>query len=137
MYNNKDYKHFVQDFSNLYIGGRNTYQEIMDNDNVPFKLKTIIAHYLLKEVDGDTSLENHVFFIEKDSLSYLVYKKMRAKFLLNVFYEDGHGKDKPGYHIDEFTIDQILEREDLRANMGSIFLTEVRIKKLSLLGVSI
>ena len=134
---NRDYKHVIQDVTHIYIGGRLSYQELMDMDEVPFKLKTIFAHYMMRDVDASTTLENHLFFMDKNSMSYMVFKKMKAKFALNVFYEDGHGKNKPGYHIDEFTIDEILDNEDLMANRETIFLTEVRISKLKMAGVSI
>ena len=134
---NQDYKHVMQDMTNIYLGGQNTYGELMDKDEVPFKLKTIFAHYMLKEVAPDTTLENHLFFMDKNSMSYFVLKKMKAHFLLNVFYEDGHGKNKPGYHIDEFTIDEILDNKDLMDNKDCTFLTEIRIKKLNMLGVTI
>ncbi|MBP9997604.1 MAG: hypothetical protein KBT19_10125 [Lachnospiraceae bacterium] len=134
---NNDYKHIVQDVTNIYLGGRLTYDEMMNAEDIPFKLKSIFAHYMLREVAGETSLENHLFHIEKNSMSYMVFKKMKAKFLLNVFYEDGHGKNKPGYHIDEFTIDDVIDNADIRANMNTIFLTEVRISKLKMMGVTI
>ena len=106
-------------------------------EDIPFKLKTVISRYMLKEVDKDTTLENHLFYMDKDSTSYMVYKKLRARFLLNVFYEDGHGKNEPGYHIDEFLIDEILDNEDIMANKDVTFLTEVRISKLKLSALSI
>lgn len=134
---NRDYKHVIQDVTHIYVGGRLSYAELMDMDEVPFKLKTIFAHYMMRDVDRETTLENHLFYMDKSSMSYIVYKKMKAKFVLNVFYEDGHGKNKPGYHIDEFTIDEILDNEDLMANKETIFLNEVRISKLKMAGVSI
>ncbi len=134
---NKDYKHIIQDFSNIYLGGRLSYGEMMDMEDIPFKLKTVLAHYMLKEVDKDTTPENHIFYMDKDSMSYMVYKKLRARFLLNVFYEDGHGRKEPGYHIDEFLIDEILDNEDIMANKDVTFLTEIRISKLKLSGLQI
>lgn len=134
---NKDYKHVIQDVTNIYLGGKLSYSEMMDMDDISFKLKTIFAHYMMKEVAPETTLENHLFFMDKSSMSYMVYKKMKAKFLLNVYYEDGHGKNKPGYHIDEFSIDELLDNEDIMANKNVTFLTEVRISKLKMMGVSI
>jgi hypothetical protein len=134
---NRDYKHVIQDITNVYVGGRLSYGEMMDIDDIPFKLKTVFAHYMLKEVDKSTTLENHLFYIDKDSMSYMVYKKLKCKFLLNVFYEDGHGKNEPGYHIDEFLTDEILDNEDIMANKDVTYLTEVRISKLKLAGLQV
>lgn len=134
---NRDYKHFIEDFSNIYLGGRLTYSEIMDNEDIPFKLRAIFMHYMMEGIDPDTTIENHIFFLKKNSMAYLTYKKLKAKFMLNVFMEDGHGKGKPGYKLDEYEIDDILDNEELMAKMDTIFVTEVRIKKLKLMSVTI
>ncbi len=132
-----DYKHIIQDLTNIYIGGRLSYKEMMDMDDIPFKLKTVFAHFMLKEVGPETRLTDHLFYMEKDSLSYMVYKKLRCKFVLNVFYEDGHGRNEPGYRVDEFLIDDILDNEDIMANKDITFLNEIRISKLRLSGLQI
>ncbi|MCR4651837.1 MAG: hypothetical protein K5662_08805 [Lachnospiraceae bacterium] len=132
---NKDYKYLIQDFSNVYIGGKTTYADLMDDDDVSFKLRTIIAHYILQEVDRDTTIENHIFFMEKDSMSYMVYKKMKALFKLNVFLPNGAGRNKPGYTIKEYSIDDIIDSEELQSKKNEIFLNEVRLKKLAIMGI--
>lgn len=61
---NQDFKYVMQDVSRVYIGAKFTYQEMMDTDEIPFKLKAIFSHYILKEVAGDTTPENHIFLYE-------------------------------------------------------------------------
>lgn len=134
---NMDYKHVIQDMTQVYIGGKLSYDEILDADDVPYKLKTIFLHYMMNEVDGSTLLENHIFFIKKNGTSYNTYKKLKTKFVLNVFYEDGHGKGKPGYKIKEFEIDELLDDEYVMANMNTTFLTEVRISKLRMMSIAV
>ena len=134
---NNDYKHVIQDITNIYIGGRLSYGEMMDMEDIPFRLKAIFAHYMLKETDRTTTLENHLFYMDKNSMSYMIYKRLKCRFLLNVFYEDGHGRNTPGYHIDEFLIDDILDNETIMANMNVTFLTEIRISKLKLASIPV
>ena len=43
-----DFKYVMQDTGNIYIGARLTYAELMDQEMLPFKMKTIIQHYFLK-----------------------------------------------------------------------------------------
>ena len=59
---NRDFKYVLQDVSKVYIGAKFTYQEMMEEEAVPFKLKAILSHYILKEVAGDTTPENHIFY---------------------------------------------------------------------------
>ena len=52
---NRDFKYVMQDVSRVYIGAKYTYREMMDSDEIPFKLKAILSHYILKEVAEDTT----------------------------------------------------------------------------------
>ncbi|MBS7303725.1 MAG: hypothetical protein KIG50_06285 [Lachnospiraceae bacterium] len=137
---NNDFRYVMQDMTNVYIGAKYTYDEIMNVDEVPFKLKVILSHYMLKEVAGNTTLENHIFYMKPDDMSYMVYKRMKARFKLNVFKEDGHGKGKPGYIQKEYKIQDIVEGPEaamLHEKMNQIFVEEMHITKLGLLSVSI
>ena len=136
---NNDYKYVMHDMTNIYIGAKYTYDEIMDNDDVPVKFKTILSRYILKEVAGNTTLENHIFYMKKEDMSYMIYKQMKAKFKLNVFKEDGHGKGQPGYVQKEYKIQDIVEGKDsieLHEKMNQIFVEELHITSLGLLAVS-
>ena len=136
---NNDYKYVMHDLTNIYIGAKYTYDEIMDNDDVPFKFKTILSRYILKEVAGNTTLENHIFYMKKEDMSYMIYKQMKAKFKLNVFREDGHGKGQPGYVQKEYKIQDIVEGKDsveLHEKMNQIFVEELHITSLGLMAVS-
>ena len=136
---NNDYKYVMHDLTNIYIGAKYTYDEIMDNDDVPFKFKTILSRYILKEVAGNTTLENHIFYMKKEDMSYMIYKQMKAKFKLNVFREDGHGKGQPGYVQREYKIQDIVEGKEsveLHEKMNQIFVEELHITSLGLMAVS-
>ena len=134
---NNDFKYVMQDMTNVYIGANYTYDELMDTNEVPFKLKTIISHYMLKEVSGDTTIENHIFYLKPDSLSYLVYKQMKASFKMSIFEENGHGKNKPGYTSHEYKIDDIMNNSDIYSKRDQIIVEEMHLTKLSLFSVSI
>ena len=137
---NNDFRYVMQDMTNVYIGAKYTYDEIMNVDEVPFKLKVILSHYMLKEIAGNTTLENHIFYMKPDDMSYMVYKRMKARFKLNVFKEDGHGKGKPGYIQKEYKIQDIVEGPEaamLHEKMNQIFVEEMHITKLGLLSVSV
>jgi len=137
---NNDFKYVMHDLTNIYIGAKFTYDEIMDNDEVPFKFKVILSHYMLKEVDGNTTLENHVFFLKPTDESYRIYRQMKARFKLNVFLEDGHGKGKPGYVQKEYKVQEIVEGPKaafLHEHMNQIFVEELHITSLGLMAVSV
>ncbi len=127
----RDYKHVVQDVTNLYIGAKLTYGEMLDIDEIPFKFKIILSRYILKEMSRETSIENHIFFMKKEDMSYMIYKKLKAKFRLYVFDDK-----KESYIAHDLKIDEIVDDEYLHENMNTIFVDEMHISKINMLGVS-
>lgn len=75
----KDYKYVMGDTSSIYLGGKFTYQEMMDSDEVPFKFQSIIEHYLLKDTDPETSLESQFYYMTPDSFSYRTYLQLKTR----------------------------------------------------------
>ena len=132
---NRDFKYVLQDVSKVYIGAKFTYQEMMEEEAVPFKLKAILSHYILKEVAGDTTPENHIFFIRDTDISCLVYRQLKAKFKLDfpVRTPRGTWQYKSGYH----TIDEILEKEDWRAKREEIIVEEMVVTKMHIMMMSL
>ena len=127
----RDYKHVVQDVTNIYIGGKLSYGEMLDLDEIPFKFKVILSHYILKEVSRETTIENHIFFMKKEDMSYMIFKKMKARFRLYVFDED-----KKSYVGKEYKIEDIVDDEYLHENMNTIFVEEMHLYKINLLAIS-
>lgn len=127
----RDYKHVVQDVTNIYIGGKLSYGEMLDLDEIPFKFKVILSHYILKEIARETTIENHIFFMKKDDMSYMIYKKLKARFRLYVFDEN-----KQSYVGREYRIEDIVDDEYLHENMNTIFVEEMHLYKINLLAVS-
>ena len=79
----QDFKYVIQDLTNVYIGARYTYEEMLEDDNIPHKLKEVIVRILLPEVAPDTTPENHIFYMTPDSTSIKACKKMKARFKLS------------------------------------------------------
>lgn len=127
----RDYKHVIQDMTNLYIGGKLSYDEIMDMDEIPFKLKVILSQYILKEIAGDTTLENHIFYMKPEDMAYMIYKKLKVKFRLYVFDEE-----KQSYVSHDYKIEEIVANEYLHQNMNTIFVEEMHVYKINLLAIS-
>ena len=127
----RDYKHVVQDVTNIYIGGKLSYVEMLDLDEIPFKFKVILSHYILKEVSKETTIENHIFFMKKEDMSYMIFKKMKARFRLYVF-----DVNKQSYVGKEYKIEDIVDDEYLHENMNTIFVEEMHLYKINLLAIS-
>lgn len=46
---NNDFKYYMQDTGRLYLGARYSYAELTEHEMVPFKFKSIIEHYIMKD----------------------------------------------------------------------------------------
>ncbi len=132
----KDFKYFLQDFGNLYIGAGYSYGELMELDETPFKLKMLLSRYVLREVAPETKIWNHIFFLERDSMSYLVYKKMKARFHLRI-WQEVRGKKGAGYEPRVCGIEEIVDSCELSEKKDEIIVEELHITKLGLMGVSV
>ena len=64
-------------------------------------------------------------------MSYMIFKKMKARFRLYVFDED-----KQSYVGKEYRIEDIVDDEYLHENMNTIFVEEMHLYKINLLAIS-
>ena len=134
---NRDFKYVMHDLTNLYIGAKYTYNELMTAEETPFKLKTLISRFILREVDGDTKIEDHIFYLKETDMSYKIYKEMKAKFRLNVWKDESDGVKTPGYKSMTFRINEIVENEELMRKKDITIVEEVHITKLGLMAISL
>lgn len=134
--NENDFKYFLQDVSNLYIGAGYSYGELLELDEIPFKLKMLLSGYMLKEVAPETRIRDHIFFLKPDSMTYLMYSRMKARFHLRV-WQEGQGSRGPGYEERICRIEEIAGSRELEEKKDEIIVYELHITKLGLMGVSV
>ena len=128
-----DFKYILQDISNIYVGARSTYGELAENEDLPHKLREVIVRIILSEVAGDTTPENHLLYLTKDSASYRVMKKMKTRFRMSVWEEaDGKKRKKSGYVNREYALDEVVDSAELHQKKDTIVVEEMRVSKLGL-----
>lgn len=138
MAENNDFKYVMQDFGNIYIGARFTYGEMMTGEDMPFKWKAAIAHYILKDVEEDTTMENHIFFMTEQDFSYQTFRELKAKFKMSVWIPaDGKKYKKGHYESREYRIEEIVKNAELHRQMDSIIVEELHLTKLSLMSFAV
>ena len=131
-----DFKYILQDISNIYVGARSTYGELAENEDLPHKLREVIVRIILSEVAEDTTPENHLFYLTRDSASYRVMKKMKTRFRMSVWEEaDGKKRKKSGYVNREYALDEVVDSAELHQKKDTIVVEEMRVSKLGLAAV--
>lgn len=133
--NENDFKYYMQDIERYYFGARYNYNELLGNEMVPFKFKTVISKYLKDDVDLDTSLESHLFYLTKDNFDYRVYKQLRARVRVSE-YKNKTDSSK-GFREKIYTVEQLVKiKPDDKVSMG-IIVRELIVSKLALFAFSI
>ncbi|MBQ7841091.1 MAG: hypothetical protein IJ390_11505 [Lachnospiraceae bacterium] len=133
-----DFKYVVQDFNRFYIGARWTYGEMMVNEYMPFKWKAIIAHYIMKAVDPDTTMENHIFFLTEEDFAYQTYRELKAKFKMNVWVPADGKRNRTGhYESRTYSIEEIVKSKELHDRMDTIIVEELQLSKLQLMSFAV
>ena len=133
--NEDDFKYYMQDIERYYFGARYNYNELLNNEMVPFKFKTIISKYIKDEVDLDTSLESHLYYIEKDSFDYKIYRQLRLRIRTSQ-YKDPLNHEK-GFKEKVYTIEQLVKMNKDEKEEKGIIIRELIISKLALFGFSV
>lgn len=133
--NEDDFKYYMQDIERYYFGARYNYNELLNNEMVPFKFKTIISKYIKDEVDLDTSLESHLYYIEKDSFDYKLYRQLRLRIRTSQ-YKDPLNHEK-GFKEKVYTIEQLVKMNKSEKEEKGIIIRELIISKLALFGFSV
>ena len=84
---NRDFKYFMQDTGSLYLGAKYSYAEILGDEMVTFKYKSIVEHYILKDTDPETPLESQLYYMTPEQFSYRTYQQLKARVKVSMLVE--------------------------------------------------
>ena len=133
--NEDDFKYYMQDIERYYFGARYDYNELIANELVPFKFKSVITKYFKDDIDFDTTLESHLYYIGKDTYDYKVYKQLRARIRTSV-YKNPERKDK-GFKEKVYKIEELAKISPEEKEKLGLIVREIIISKLALWGFQI
>jgi len=74
-----DFKYVLQDVGSLYLGAGFSYEELLSQELVPFKLKAILSRYVLKEAAPETTLESQFYYLEAGTFLYEVFSQLKIQ----------------------------------------------------------
>ena len=124
-----DFKYVMQDTGNIYIGARLTYAELMDQEMLPFKMKTSL----------ETTLESEFYYLEKGSFLYETFAQLRIKVKVNVLTEKKSlfGKKKMVYTEKILTLKELTKMNLARKKASGMIIREIIVSKLGLMTFSV
>lgn len=133
--NEDDFKYYMQDIERYYFGARYNYNELISNEIVPFKFKTVITKYFKDDIDFSTTLESHIYHLSKDTYDYKVYKQLRTRIRTSL-YKDPDRKEK-GFKEKVYKIEEIVKISPKEKERLGMLVREIIISKLGLWGFQV
>lgn len=75
----EDFKYVIQDVGSVSLGAKYSYEDMLNEELIPFKFKSIINYYILKEADKSTTLESEFYYMEEGTFLYETYRQLKTK----------------------------------------------------------
>ena len=131
--NEDDFKYTMQDVSRYYLGARLSYKEILEDEMAPFKFKTIVERYIIKDIDAGTTLESHLYHLTDEDFEWRVYKQLKSKVRVSQLKKGSvdHYQEKV------YTMDQLAAISSEEKEKSGMIVRELIISKLALLAFSL
>lgn len=138
-YQDNDFKYFMQDAGSIYLGARFSYAEILAQEMVSFKYKSIVEHYILKDTDPQTTLESQLYYMTADQFSYKTYLQLKARVKVSVLEEKKSlfGRAKTGYANKVMKLEEIVGMNLAQKKKCGMVVHELILSKLALMGFSV
>jgi len=131
----EDYKYVMQDTGNLYLGAKYSYGELLENELVPFKFVTLVERYIVPDVDLDTTLESHLYYMQAREFTYRTLLQLKAKVKISrLAVKKGlFGKQETFYKTEIIPLQEFVKMTPQDKEREGIFIQELVISKLGLM----
>ena len=136
---NDDFKYFMQDTSSIYVGAKFNYTEILEQESVAFKYKSIVEHYILKDTDPETTLESQFYHMTPDQFSYKTYQQLKARVKVCMLVQKKRlfGGTKIAYETKVLKLDELVRMNLARKKQCGMVIQELVLSKLALMAFSV
>ncbi|MCM1173810.1 MAG: hypothetical protein NC341_02030 [Blautia sp.] len=136
---NNDFKYYMQDAGRLYFGARYSYAELLAHEMVPFKFKSIIEHYIMKDTRPDTTLESQFYYMTPEMFSCKTYGQLKAKVKVSLLVEKKtlFGKSRMVYRDQLFSLDEFVRMNLAQKKKHGVKIQEILLSKLALMSFSV
>ncbi len=133
------FKYVMMDTGHIYLGAKYSYAELLEEDAVPFKLKTIISRYILPETKAETTLESQLCQLENGSLLFGMLKQLKIKIKVSLLLDRTGRAGRGGQRYQEkiLTLEQLSLISPEQKEADGLLITEMIISRLGLMSFSV
>lgn len=134
----EDFKYVMLDTAFLYLGAKYSYAELLENEDVPFKMRSVFERYIIPEMDPETTLESHFYHMDSKEFSYKTYRQLKIKIKVSRLVEKkgflGLGKAKRVYTSDLIPLDKFVAIPKEQKERDGFLIQEIVISKMAIMG---
>ena len=131
----EDFKYVMQDTYQMYLGAKYTFEEVVDNEEIPFKFRLIVERYVYQEIDPQTTLESHFYYLADKGLLFKTYKHIKLKVKINILEEKKSltRKSKMVYTTQILPIADFVKMTPAQKEAKGVVIQEICCSKLALM----
>lgn len=130
----EDGKYVMQDVGTLYVGTKYTFEELLNNEEVPFKFRLLSERYLLPEADREDTLETHLYYLDGKSFEVKIFKQLKAKVKVNVLEEKkSRGVLKREYVTKKLSVEELCAMTPEEKESRGCVIQELAVSKFALM----
>lgn len=135
----QDYRYVLQNTGGLYIGAKFKFADVIKEEEVPFKFRTIIAKYALEEVDGEDTFESVLYYMKPEGFLYQVLLQLRTKVKVSELTDVKclFGRHKLVYKERIYSLKEFVELSKSEKEKIGIVVQEAQFSKLAIMAFSV
>lgn len=123
----------------MYLGAKYSYAEILQDEMVTFKYKSIVEHYILKDTDPETTLESQLYYMTPEQFSYKTYLQLKARVKVSMLEEKRRltGKSSVRYVSKVMKLDEFVKMNLAQKKKYGVVVQELVLSKLGIMTFSV
>ena len=125
----------MENMSVLQIGAKYSYRELVDDIDLSYKYRCIIKQLLLQEVDADTTIESHLYYMKPQDESCRIYRQLRAKIRIYVPKVKKHHGGRTDTEFEErvLTAEELASISPEQKTLMGMMISELQLSKMGLM----
>lgn len=133
----EDYKYVMADAGSVYLGAKYSYEELLQNEDVPFKIRTVVERYILPQSDPGTTLESEFYYLTPDSFTYRTFRQLRVRVKCSRLVEKkrlfSRAAPRKVYETQTLELEEFVKISPARKQAQGILVQEIVINKLAMM----
>lgn len=131
----EDYKYVLQDTYHIFIGAQYTIEELIDNEDIPAKLRIVLERYLYTEETKQITLGEYFHGMHDKSLFYRVYKQLKTNLRVSMKNEKKRRRSKEAspYETVTLSLEALMKMSPEEKQRKELMIQEIIVSKLAMM----